>query len=71
MKIETRFNVGDEVYMLHDNRVVCKIVKTISTFIHGGTSEPILKYGFETCNGRIEKYESEVFDTKEKLLKSL
>lgn len=80
MKIETKFDVGQEVYFMHDNKVqTAKITEVNITIFELNAqycttkSTCLYKLSFRASerSGSIVKDESELFATKEDLLKSL
>jgi hypothetical protein len=71
MIIETKFRVGDFVWMIRNNRADSGFVATISV-VHGyGAYSPRITY-FVEWHGAAETHdERELFASKEELLKSL
>ena len=81
MTIETKYNIGDKLWTLDDNKVTCFTVSKIDTFttvdsvaatvegtvIGQKISKPIMYGGSNTGM----HYESECFPTKEELINSL
>lgn len=72
MKIETKFNIGQEVWFMNKNKACSDII----TAIHIYTTETLLNttYGFgNTIRTQIVSTikESDLFPTREELLKSL
>lgn len=64
MTIETKYNIGDEVWVMsYSNHIYCDRIVSISI-----KSDLSIMYNFPTLLGREEK---EIFPTKEELLKSL
>jgi hypothetical protein len=71
MKIETKYNIGDEVWIISKGKVVKDVVDMIH--IHIGSDENIT-YSLKSKRilGLFETIkESSIFHTKEELLKSL
>ena len=71
MKIETKYNIGDEVWIVSQGKAVKDVVDMIH--IHIGCDENI-SYSFNNKRalGLFEIIEeSSIFSTKEELLKSL
>lgn len=73
MKIEARFKIGDEVFLIEDNKVFSGIVKCICVNVTVDDVEQVtfISYG---VNGKTlnDYYSAErLFATKEELLKSL
>ena len=69
MEIKTKYNVGDKVYFLSNNAVVCLPIDTIRIEIDKNNN--IIKYRISN-NGTCEwRQEDKLFTTKEELLKSL
>jgi hypothetical protein len=69
MTIETKHNKGDSVFVIFDNEVFNRIVKSIH--IDVSFAEPIITYIVEICGGSYKYKEQHVFATKEELIKSL
>ena len=66
MTIETKYNIGDEVWVMSDNRpTMLKIIRIVVTC--DGLKTEIL---YRTSFGKY-LFEQECFPTKEELLKSL
>ena len=71
MKIETRYNIGDEVWIISKGKAVKDVIDMIH--IHIGRDENI-SYSFRSKRalGLFETVEeSSIFSTKEELLNSL
>jgi len=72
MTIETKFNIGDEVFFLHDNKIVKDKILYVSILL---TKAGItVKYNmFETRDKTYEVnfIDSQIFATKQELLDSL
>ena len=62
MKIETKYDIGQEVWVMSMNRPYCAKITGIRIDIHG------LFYNIEYI---LSKREEDIFPTKEELLKSL
>ena len=76
MKVETLFNAGDRVFILHNNKIANVPIYSIDIKQSKDLIE--VKYWFKYDNAfaifgydLISKQESELFETKEKLIKSL
>lgn len=68
MTIETKFNIGQEVWLIKNNKPQTIKVSCIEIIAASVVSKPCIRYG---C-GNFERYaESHLFPTKEELLKSL
>ena len=72
MKIETKYSIGQEVWFMNENKACNDIITAVHTF----TTETFLNttYGFgQTIRTQIvtTMKESDLFPTKEELLKSL
>ncbi len=67
MEIITKFNVGDEVWLMHDNSPQKYPISTIKTTT-GYTSAPHIEYVF---SGNIIRRERELFTTLEELKESI
>ena len=71
MIINTKYSIGDTVYSMSDNKVICEHITSIITETvkdHKDNHETDIRY--RTNNSRVIK-EDRVFSTKEELLKSL
>jgi hypothetical protein len=67
MKIETKYNIGDEVVYLSDNKIKEGNIRNFSILVYiDGT----ITIQYKTSNG-VYVYEQDLFSTKEELLKSL
>lgn len=86
MKVETLFNAGDKVFILHNNKIAnvpiysidIKQSKDLFVQIICTNKNIEVKYWFKIDNASalygydlISKQESELFETKEQLIKSL
>ena len=70
MKITTKYNVGDKLYFLHDNKIVSYDALSIQTFHSSVYPEGIIKYAFG--NNKIDdKEEKECFLSKAELIEAL
>ena len=76
MKVETLFNAGDKVFILHNNKIANGPIKSIDIKQSKDLIE--VKYWFKFDNASalygydlVSKLESELFETKEQLIKSL
>ena len=74
MKIETRFNVDDNVYFMHENRVATAQVATVQVFAHKSLGDRVAigtKYYLKHL-GKSDGYmEDALFASKQELLNSL
>jgi hypothetical protein len=76
MKVETLFNAGDRVFILHNNKIANVPIYSIDIKQSKDLIE--VKYWFKFDNALavygydlIPKKESDLFETKEQLIKSL
>lgn len=76
MKIETKYNIGDEVWYMESNKAWSRTITTIRVTIYGKIN--IVEYGYQNhpeCGDErthwLERHECRLFPTKEELLKSL
>lgn len=75
MKIETKYSLGQEVWMMWQNRAICRKIDNI--YISKSVDEQYEAYQLECIKEDDEKYLGvdfeldELFPTKEELLKSL
>lgn len=74
MKIETRFNVDDNVYFMHENRVATGQVAVVQVYAHKPYNDEVVtgtKYYLKN-SGKSDGYmEEELFASKQELLNSL
>lgn len=77
MTIETKYNIGDEVWFMEDNKAYSRVIAAIKV-THYGEKLTVLKYGYylhpESSDERLywlDQHESKLFPTKEELFKSL
>ena len=68
MDIKTKFNVGDKVFYMRDNRVQSGEVRGMEVFIHGSEANVIVYVSPGDSRGYTEDF---LFGSKEELLKSL
>lgn len=70
MKIETRFNLGDEVFILYNDRIQCVTVTGIEVFCTFKDNR--INYTVQFSAGGETKFaESRLFPTKVSLINSL
>ena len=71
MTIETKYNIGDEVWLMKENKPTKRVVDFIEIIAASTTSKSFIQYGLK-IEGDVERVvESRLFPTKEELLKSL
>lgn len=72
MTIETKFNIGDKVWFMNENKVCCDEISAIH--LHLYEDKQLFNYSFG-LNDCIQKYiqvdEQELFRTKQELLDNL
>ena len=71
MTINTKYNINDSVYSMHDNKVLIEYITSILSEViidHNGNIAVENKY--KTNSSRILK-EDKIFTSKEKLINSL
>lgn len=68
MEIKTKFNVGDKVFYMRDNRVQSEEVRGIQVLIHRSEVNIIVYVSSGDKRGYAEDV---LFESKEELLKSL
>ena len=69
MEIKTKYNIGDEVWWLDNNKVHQDYVKGIFFSMYGSTTDYTLYY---KLNQQLRDFDEEIlFPSKEELLKSL
>lgn len=82
MEIKTKYNIGDIVYAMHDNKVISFTIDEIEVIIYSTKPQSVRYYSkeryevYSISTGNIErhrwsKYEYKLFPTKEELLKTL
>ena len=70
MTIETKYNLGQKVFFLLNNKVECYPIVKIEVEVDGGDMS--VNYTLHNSLGRIKPIREELlFPTKEELLKSL
>lgn len=73
MEIKTKYDIGDEVYTLHKNKVTKVKIKAVGCSL--SDTERYIGYATDIVGGLFESNKSfteeELFKTKEELLKSL
>lgn len=71
MTIETKFNIGDVVWLMKENKPTTRVVSFIEIIAASTTSECFIQYGLKV-EGIVERVvENHLFSTKEELTKSL
>lgn len=70
MTIETKYNVGQRVFFMEQNKVISDTIISIRTLSAISTDTTVL-YEFQPSNIKYTKWEWELFANKEELLKSL
>lgn len=71
MTIETKFNIGDEVWCMHNNKVYISFIQEVR--VRKNNKKTKIEYIVESMQ-KIDfglKKEDELYPTKEELLKSL
>lgn len=71
MKFETRYNIGDEVYVMSDDKPTKGKVKWIDIHIGRLGKEQIIEVRYQVLSYDTPYSEGLVFPSKEELLKSL
>jgi hypothetical protein len=66
MEVNTKFNVGDQVWIVESNKAVLKIVTDLLIVLEGDT----VKITYST-HGNSDLPENRLFKTKKELLESL
>lgn len=69
MEVKTKFNIGDTIYFMYDNKVCKSSVRSVSVWI--GKESTDIKYYIDWDKGRIPITEGESYATKEELIASL
>ena len=70
MTIETKYNIGDEVWLMVLGRPKKGQIGAMTIWVLGD-GDVELKYSVEKSGFWYQRYESQLFPTKEELLKSL
>ena len=68
MEIKTKFNPGQRVYLLYDNKVEQDLIITLNVTLGSKHLTPVICYYLENCGMRREK---DLFATKQELIDSL
>ena len=71
MTIETKYNIGDEVWFMKENKPTKRVVDFIEIIAASTTSKSFIQYGLKIGSVVERVVESHLFPTKEELLKSL
>lgn len=72
MEIKTKFNLGQKVYLLWNNKVVCPQIEGISVRVNAlGNGEKDISITYELVELDKRFDEEVIFATKEELLQSL
>ncbi len=71
MTIETKYEIGQEVWILYDNKAIRQVINClyITVEMNGGRIRQVVNYDIMFCAGGYK--EDVIFETKEDLLKSL
>ncbi len=69
MEIKTKYNIGDEVWFMHNNKIANSRIEYIST-LSSKNSKTVIRYEVMLKNYLIIK-EGDVFPTKQALIDSL
>lgn len=67
MEVESKFSIGDKVWCIYSNKVLCQDVTGVGILLLEN-AEPSIKY---TLHFDHDYEEKDVYATKEELLKSL
>ena len=67
MKIETKYNVGDKVWLICGNKAVEKMITQFDVIIKGPSPKITYQLNYESTD--VDEYK--LFKSKEELLKSL
>lgn len=71
MIIETKYNIGQEVWLMKENKPTTQVVDFIEIIAASTTSKSFIQYGLK-MEGVVERVtENHLFSTKEELIKSL
>lgn len=73
MKVKTKFDVGDMVYCLIDNKVRCELIDGITVKYRDDfdPKEPCVRYHLFGTGRDLTFLEGQVFRTKDELIKTL
>lgn len=82
MIIETKYNIGDEVWVMYNNKPTCLTIAAMDIWLHKKQLwvkyymqpyeiDPLKMFNVEYIPYNRAFYEKDVFPTKEELIKSL
>lgn len=71
MTIETKYNIGDEVWFYHHNNIMSSRVRSINLLVRKDGISISYLMGDMWTDQYIVLYEESLFPTKEELLRSL
>ena len=71
MTIGTKYNLGDEVWLMKENKPTTRVVDFIEIIVASTTSKSFILYGLKMGSEVERVVESHLFPTKEELLKNL
>ena len=71
MKIETKYDIGQEVWFASHLHHIKGVISEISTNAYNNKCMIVYNVDYKNYIGQSQKEESELFPTKEELLKSL
>lgn len=69
MEIKTRYNIGDGVFIIRENKIQKMTVSEVLAFAEA--SETRVAYRFSETPYEPQKYENDIFPSKEALLEYL
>lgn len=70
MKIETKFNIGDEIFFMDTNKIKNRIIRKLSLTMDEKFEQSVMYYYIEDDKYRYIS-EKSIFATKQELLDSL
>lgn len=70
MTIETKYNIGDEVWFMKENKPTTRVVNFIEIIVLPTKSKSFIRYGLKRGSDAERVVESLLFPTKEELIKS-
>lgn len=75
MELKTKYNIGDAVFFMHNNKVNNSYVKNIEVKVNPDSNglypEPHVSVEYHVTINNARYYECELFSTKEELINSL
>lgn len=67
MKAETKFNVGDKVYIMFSNHIALFTVWAVNVYLSKGDVHPTISYTLSCYDEQTKRDEKEVFSTPKEI----